>query len=238
MSTAEQVFGYSALERIADAPRFNCWMYKTVSPFLHGKILEIGSGIGNLSSYFIQEHKDITLSDYDERYIQLLKKKFPNQNSIHLDLSDHLFKEKHHQLENSYDAVFLLNVLEHIQDDLRAINYCRYLLKPGGSLLVLVPSYSFLYSKMDKMLGHYRRYLPASLNEVITKNELTVEKTFHFNALGIAGWWWNKFFGMAEISEAKMKFYNAMVPFAQLLDTIVLNKIGLSIITVAKKTCS
>lgn len=240
MENPIQVFGYSALERMAEAPKFNLWMYQTIVPYINGKILEIGSGIGNLSQYFIRDNKNVFLTDYDEEYVQLLKKRFPENTDkiFRLDLNDASFKKKFDHLENTFDSIFLLNVLEHIEDDFTAIAHCRFLLKPGGSLLVLVPSYSFLYSRMDRLLGHYRRYTSQSLNQVMKKNGLEVGTTFHFNILGIAGWFWNKLFNQAEISETKMKLYNRLVPFGRILDKVFLNKMGLSVITVAKKSSS
>lgn len=237
----EKKFGYKALNRMAGAPRFNYWMYQTIKPFIGGKILEAGSGIGNLSVFFINDHVDIALTDCDADCIELLKRSFPTypaEKIFQLDLADPCFKKIYKSLANSYHSVFLLNVLEHIEDDLTAIENCKYLLKPGGSLLILVPSYSFLYSKMDRLLGHYRRYTPSSLNEVIKKNDLEIRKTFFFNALGIAGWWWNKIFHQAEISATKMNIYNTLVPFAKILDKLVFHKIGLSVITIARKHLS
>jgi SAM-dependent methyltransferase len=206
MNKSEHDFGLNALERMAEAPRFNEWMYEVISPYLQGKILEIGSGIGNLSTYFIENKKCIWLSDYDKHYINLLRERFGTLLStdvLQIDLSDPLFKEENQNLENSFDAVFLLNVLEHIDNDYRAVEYCKFLLRPGGDLLILVPAYPFLFSKMDKLLGHFRRYTVASLNNVIRENDLEIEKTFHFNTLGIAGWLWNKLFNTGEISQKK-----------------------------------
>ena len=238
MKAAVQIVGLNALERMAEAPQFNQWMYTTIAPYLNGNILEIGSGIGNLSSFFIADGKHITLSDYDLEYVTLLKEKFRKHkvaDIYQLDLAQPDFTFQFAHLANSFDSVFLLNVLEHIADDYLAVQYCRFLLKPGGRLIILVPSYSFLFSKMDRLLGHYRRYTKASLKKVIIGNNLEVCKTFYFNFLGMAGWWWNKIFDKAEISETKMNLFNRLVPLAKLLDKITLQQAGLSTIIVAQK---
>jgi 2-polyprenyl-3-methyl-5-hydroxy-6-metoxy-1,4-benzoquinol methylase len=233
------MYGYQALERMAEAPRFNHWMYETIGPFLNGKILEIGSGIGNLSAYFIKDGKNISLSDYDENYVNFLKKRYHEKSDseiFHLDLSTKNFTKKYYHLVDTYDAVFLLNVLEHIEDDKAAIINCAYLLKPGGILLVLVPAYSILFSKMDKLLGHYRRYTLCSLKQTLdTSILLKVEKGFYFNLLGICGWSWNKIFCQAEISKSKISLFNNLVPFAKLVDNLFFRSIGLSVIAIAKK---
>jgi SAM-dependent methyltransferase len=238
MKSLSKDVGHQTLETISKAGEFNKWLYETIEPFCYGRILEIGSGIGNLSSFFINNGKNITLSDYDELYVQLLKEKFVRNPSIEvfqLDLNDENFKKKHKGLQNSFDSIFLLNVLEHINDDLTAVDNCRFLLKTNGNLLILVPSSSFLYSKMDINLGHYRRYSSSSLKAVLLWNKLEVTRTFHFNALGIAGWWWNKLLKKEKISEQKMKAFNKMVPLAKFLDGLFFNRIGLSVVSIAIK---
>ena len=75
MQIADQA-GYQTLQVIAGADRFNEWTYQTIRPFLKGRILEIGSGIGNISKYVIAEHTPVTLSDIDQGYCQYLQEKF------------------------------------------------------------------------------------------------------------------------------------------------------------------
>ena len=237
MNTPVQIYGYQALERIAVASAFNEWMFQTIEPYLKGKILEIGSGIGNLSKFFIDNGMTICLSDYDADYINILTERFPQISSciIKIDLSDPDFEFNNLGYKSSFDSIFLLNVLEHIQDDNRAVRNCLYLLKPGGTLLILVPSYSILFSKMDVLLGHFRRYTIRSLSDVLINNGMQIRKTLYFNALGTLGWLWNKIFNQNEISESKMNLFNKLVPIAKILDKILFQGIGLSTIAVATK---
>ena len=61
--------------------KLNKWMYSQIVPFINGNTLEIGSGIGNISQYFIKQRRDIDLSDIRDQYIDFLKAKFP-QNTV------------------------------------------------------------------------------------------------------------------------------------------------------------
>lgn len=232
----QNIYSYHALERMSEAPKFNHWMYNTISPFLSGKILEIGSGIGNLSDYFVEDKKNISLSDYDNSYVLLLKEKYNNVKDIfQLDLSLQDFQNKYEHLAERYDSVFLLNVLEHISTDQEAVSNCCFLLKPGGTLLILVPAYQILFSKMDALLGHYRRYTIDSLKKVFLHNNFKIEKAFYFNVLGICGWVWNKIFNKPGISKSKIALFNKLVPLGKILDKLLFNNIGLSVIIIAKK---
>lgn len=227
--------GYQTLEVIAKADKFNQWMFETIRPHCHGNLLEIGSGIGNISRFFIQSGYSLTLSDTDEHYIEQLKNTFPGTNTLSIDLAHVDFPTKYIQLFQAFDTVILLNVLEHIEDEQEAIENCRHLLKPGGSLVVLVPAYSFLFSKMDRELHHYRRYTSKKLFNLVSKKKFNVRKVFYFNAMGISAWIYGKLLGLHSIPSKEMKLFNNLVPVAKFIDKILFEKAGLSVIMVAQK---
>ncbi len=237
MSQSYHTFGIQALERMAEAPAFNKWMYATIRPYIKGNTLEIGSGIGNISHFFVEANQKITLSDIDEKELAVLRERFahcPNvQDILRIDLADPHFTKKYFHLAHTFHSVFLLNVLEHIKEDSLAVRHCRFLLKEGGTLVILVPAYKKLFSKMDALLGHYRRYTTRSLGKVISSQNFAIEKAFYFNVLGMAGWWWNKLFHKAAISSGKMAIFNCLMPIAKMMDRIAFRKIGLSVIVVA-----
>lgn len=57
-----------------------------------------------------------------------------------------------------YDVVIASDVIEHIEDDAKALKNLYTFVKPGGYLVITVPAHSHLYGKRDKAWGHYRRY--------------------------------------------------------------------------------
>lgn len=64
---------------------------------------------------------------------------------------------------SSIAAAGLFDVLEHIADDVAALQRVHTLLRPGGRLVLTVPAYPFLYSADDAVAGHFRRYTRATL---------------------------------------------------------------------------
>ncbi len=227
--------GYQTLEVIAEADNFNQWMYETIRPYCHDSILEIGSGIGNISQFFIKEGSIITLSDTGDFYFDYLKKKFKGINILSIDLVHKNFDKEYNQYFETFDTIVFLNVLEHIGDDESAIENCRLFLKPGGYLIVLVPAYPFLFSKMDMELEHYRRYTAKSLTTLIRKKRFIIKKAFYFNALGVMAWTYGNFFKLHSIPQRKMRTFNRLVPFAKFIDKILFRKAGLSVIVIAQK---
>jgi SAM-dependent methyltransferase len=82
-----------------------------------------------------------------------------------------------------WDAVCLLDVLEHVADDAGALRACRRLLAPEGRLMVTVPAYAWLWGRHDELLGHRRRYTTGSLRAVAVAAGFAVERLTYFNTL-------------------------------------------------------
>jgi len=232
--------GLRTLETIARADKFNKWMFDTIYPFCKGRILEIGSGIGNISQFFLNENASLTLSDIRENYCNQLKVRFSDAATLEdvllINLTDPEFEIKYRHYEKSFDTVFALNVVEHIKDDVLALKNCKFLLKEGGTLLILVPAFQSLYCGFDQELGHYRRYTRKTLRRVYEENQFQIEYSRYFNAMGILGWIFSgKVLKKKTIPEGQMGIYNKLVPVFKIIDTIFLQIIGLSVILVGKK---
>lgn len=228
--------GHLTLDVISKADRFNRWMFDTISPFCKGEILEIGSGIGNISQFFIAEDRQITLSDLRENYCTILSHNFPKNRVIQLNLVEEQFVEVYSDYMGSFDSIFALNVIEHIQDDHLAIQNCKKLLKAGGQLLILVPAYNILYNEFDKSLEHYRRYNKTSLNNLMQENDLKIVKSFYFNCVGILGWFISgNLLKNKTIPKEQMGLYNTLVPLIKTIDHMVFKKAGLSVVTISTK---
>ena len=81
------------------------------------------------------------------------------------------------------DAACLFDVLEHLDDDGRALARTRSLLVPGGLLFVTVPAYAWLWSRHDEILGHRRRYTARGLRLLAERAGFRVERLTYFNTL-------------------------------------------------------
>jgi SAM-dependent methyltransferase len=232
--------GLETLDVISGANKFNRWMYETIAPYCQGNILEVGSGIGNISKHFLEEKASITLSDIRLNYCGYLQEKFHSHANLkgilELDLVDPLFDSKFEKYLGSFDTVFALNVIEHIRDHDLAIQNCRKLLKPFGKIIILVPAYSFLYNKLDKELYHFRRYRLGNLKKLVVENGFKIKNDFYFNFAGILGWFVSgKMQKNKSIPKGQITLYNKLVSLFRVLDKILFKKIGLSAIVVGEK---
>ena len=106
--------GSETLSVIAEAPNFNSWMFNTIKPFSKGKILEMGSGVENISSFFIENGYKIFLTDIRDSYCDVLKMKFSNNDNLlgveNINLVDKDFDTKYSKHIGTFDTVFALNV--------------------------------------------------------------------------------------------------------------------------------
>jgi len=232
--------GEETLETIGKANRFNRWMYQTIKPWCKGHILEIGSGAGNISKYFLEDDSKITLSDIRDNYCERLKNKFNDKKNLlgvtKINLTDPDFDSKYKDIFNTFDTVFALNVIEHIEDDFAAIKNSYKLLKKNGHLLILVPSYQHLYNQFDVGLGHYRRYTLSSLARIFQMNKLKIIGKQYFNFIGLFGWFFSgSILKKRQVPVGQVKIFNRLVPLFKIIDLATFNRIGLSTIVVGEK---
>lgn len=232
--------GHETLDAVATARQFNRWMYETILPHCQGTILEIGSGIGNISEFFLAAGHPICLSDIRPNYVDILTEKYghyPNLRSVLLmDLVDPDFDRQFQPELETFDTIFALNVVEHIQDDELAVRNAGKLLKTGGKLIILVPAFQALYNRFDEELAHFRRYRMDTLDAVLQKSGLTVVHHQYFNFPGIFGWWLSgRILRKKTIPKGQMKLYDQLVPLFRIVDKVLLNQVGLSVISVGLK---
>ena len=83
----------------------------------------------------------------------------------------------------SYDLIAVLDVIEHIDDDVAALRAMAEALAPGGKILVAVPAHQWMWSAHDVVNHHKRRYSKATLGAAITKAGLTHNGLSWFNSL-------------------------------------------------------
>ena len=233
--------GNETLKVISDAGKFNRWMYETIKPFCSGRILEVGSGIGNISRFLLSDGYRVTLSDIDNSYIEILSDRFRGMDDLNgvilFDFAEKEIDKKHSGMVGKFDTIVALNVLEHIEDHEQAVDNCRQMLRPGGKLVILVPAFESLYNEFDKAVGHKRRYSLKSLEEVMAVPGFSIIHSRYFNVAGILGWYVSgKMFKKKIIPGGQMSLYNKLVPLWKVTDRLMGRICGLSLICVAEKS--
>jgi len=92
------------------------------------------------------------------------------------------------------EVVLLLDVIEHVDDDVATLCAARAGVCEGGLLVVTVPAYRWLWSGHDEVLGHRRRYTAAELRAAVERAGFEVLRVSYFNTLlfpllaAVRGW--------------------------------------------------
>jgi len=231
--------GFETLENFSRASKFNRWLYEKINKYAFGRVIEIGSGLGNISSFLLRDHTNITLSDLRPEYCSYLEKFYGNhphlQGICEIDLSVKDFKFKHPELLESFDTVIALNVVEHIENDALAILNAKCMLRKNGKLIILVPAGRWLYNLLDKELGHFQRYSRKTLNDKLESAGFKVCSSHYFNGAAVLGWWFSgSILKEKIISPKKLKVFDQFVPLFRILDWIITPFTGLSVISVGE----
>ncbi len=82
-----------------------------------------------------------------------------------------------------FDLAAMLDVLEHVEDDAGALSAVKKRLAPGGRILITVPAFSFLWSRIDEDSHHLRRYTRPGLDRLIAGAGFRVLLSTYFNTL-------------------------------------------------------
>lgn len=82
--------------------------------------------------------------------------------------------------DESLDVVFMMDLLEHVEDDMDFVHTVYRKLKVDGVLIVTVPAYQFLFSSHDVYLKHFRRYDYPTLYKLLSGNGFSVVKSHYF----------------------------------------------------------
>ena len=188
----ESDVGAVTLRRMARLGVYNKWLHDQFDAFLGRRVLEVGSGVGNQTQYFVERDRVIA-SDIEPHYVQELRGAFGQRSNVRvasfrfpLSPADRADLAAEH-----IDSIVCMNVLEHIEHDRETLTDFAKVLPDGGHLVLLVPAMPSIYGTLDKHLDHFRRYDREPLRQLLTETGFEVETLRYLNQPGVFGWWLN-----------------------------------------------
>jgi SAM-dependent methyltransferase len=207
--------GGETLDAMAAAPRYNAWQIDVLRPWIGRRILEIGSGIGNITRELRALDPELLVAtDLDPAYRQRLMTQYSADpvvrvESVELPLPNIAARFA----AERFDTAIALNVVEHIEDHVGAVRSMAEAVQPGGHVVILVPALQAIYGAMDTALGHFRRYDKRQLRSVLDAAGLEVVHLSWFNRVGVLGWWWRgRVRGLADIPASSAATFDRLVP--------------------------
>jgi SAM-dependent methyltransferase len=139
------------------------------------KILDAGCGPGNLIARLIR-WGDVVGTDASADALTFCQQKHAVP-VIQTLIKDMPFAD------NTFDFIFALEVIEHIEDDIEAMRELYRILKPNGFLITTVPAFMFLWGYHDEKYGHFRRYTKPSFCRLAVQAGFKVKKSRYFKIL-------------------------------------------------------
>lgn len=226
--------GLTTLEILTEAKNYNRWIAENFYPYIKAPLLEFGAGIGNISE-LLSSYTPLCLTDTDESMLADLKNKFSHINDVSVNFLDITQPPPEHLL-GSFQTVIGINVLEHIEDDEKALFHLGNVLKPSGRLLLLVPAKKWAYTDLDRQLGHFRRYEKKELGEKLAKASFRIEKLYFFNIVGLMSWIIrDKIQRSGGLRPYQVSSFDTIVPILKRIEAKVSMPAGISLIAIAQK---
>ena len=215
------------------APNYLSWVAEICGRHLGHRVLEVGAGLGAVTAQY--EHgREVVANDVSPACVRALHERFADHPNVRVADGDLRLLG----LQEQFDSVLMVNVLEHIADDVEALRGLSQLLVPGGNVVVYVPALNRLYGPNDKRVGHYRRYSVWRLREVFRGAGLEPLELRWVNLLGIPAW---AAFSHGDVTNAERSgkllslWDRTAVPAARLLEAHVRTPIGLNVLGVGRR---
>jgi hypothetical protein len=210
---------------------FRNYQLNLIKNYLDGHIAEVGPGNGmNLKSY-IKYPKKIDLYEPTKKLFIGLNKNFKKKKKISI------FNKKLTTQPDKYNAILYLDVLEHIKKDKEEILKSLKSIKKNGYLIINVPAYSHLYSQFDKDVGHYKRYIKKDFIILLKDLKIKELNLIYYDSIGYMLSLISKLTSSnyKKNFEQKIRLWDALIPISKIIDLLIGNFFGKSLLVVIKK---
>lgn len=220
------------LEDLSTAVRYRRYLHELLEPHLGDSVLEVGAGLGDFATQLAGRRR-LVVTDSDPFCVLALRDRLGHRPEVEVEELDLLGDAT---VRPPVESAVAINVLEHLEDDVRALRTMRSAVVPGGTVVLLVPGYPALYGEFDHAVGHLRRYTPATLRRAVEAAGLRVQVLRPVNLLGGLAWWAAvRVGGRSRPTPALVKLYDrVVVPLVRLLERRFQPPFGQSVLCVAR----
>lgn len=225
------------LDSLSTIKNYYRWILDEFKPFIGKRVLEVGAGIGTFTNLILEseEIERFFLLEPSQELMDKLKNTFndnPKIDFIYLCAED-ITGETIKSLD--IDTVIFVNVLEHIKDDVDILRKFSENMKKGSRILIFSPAFHLLYSYIDSIAGHYRRYTKKSLQKRLAAAGLKIIHLQYFNFIGFFTWLiFIKFLCASDFSKKGLKLYDIVIPYLQIVERLIRPPIGQNVMAICE----
>jgi SAM-dependent methyltransferase len=222
--------GHENLLAMQHARNYNAFLGKAIGKYgqNYETVVDFGAGVGALAGEAKKWAPRLICVEPDPKQINILQAEgFEAIPDISV-LPD-----------GSVDYVYSVNVLEHIDEDIVMIRDIFSKLRVGGRFLIYVPALQWLFSSMDKKVGHVRRYSRNDLDKKLRDQGYRIIHSKYVDSLGVLATLAYKWFGDKQegsLSIPALKFYDRFLfPVSLVLDWVFNKLVGKNLLIVCEK---
>ena len=221
------------------------YQYDLIKNYIGNNIIEVGSGDRSFTKQLFDNTNNIEriLSiEPSEVLFKMHECNFKFSENVKFDCID-LFDLSKDRV-GSFDTAIFIHVLEHIEDDKKALNTISNFIKSDGYILIEVPALPSLFSIHDEILGHFRRYNKKMIETIVDTDKYEIIKIWYQDPIGILGSYF--FFKLRKIkiksdqgiSLAKIQggiYDKYVIPFEKYIEKYITFPFCLSLTAILKK---
>ena len=215
-------YGRGFLNNLTGTPQYVRWLTDTIRPDLGDYILEIGAGIGNLSSRLMSRRFRYIATESDALYLHALENRFLRTPNVEVRRLRPDQEEDYDLLPKPLDTVVLVNVLEAAVDDEKLLACAARVLSPEGKLILVVPSSPRAKGTLDATIGNKRRYSEADLEAKLARLGFRIQKLHQLNRAGLPVWFaHSRILHSRQIPKVSLKIFDKTTWFWRLMDRVL-----------------
>jgi len=223
-------FEFAAL---SEARNYRAAICRLFAPHLSGDILEVGAGIGQMLGDVVTicRPTNVAAVEPDSRFIPALRAAVPGAEVW-------AGSEQDIPSDRRFDAIYAINVLEHIADDRAELANWNKRIKPNGTVCLLVPARPELYAAIDADFGHHRRYTKRELEGKLAEAGFVSAEVRYFNMVGYLAWLINfRLLGKRSFDRTSVRAFDRLIfPVCRFFEsTTRICPFGQSLVAIAKR---
>ena len=229
---AQAYTGTDVLESLTGAENYRSFLTGLIDEAARAasshRLLDFGAGIGTYAREARSLGYDVLCVELDEGHRSQLEAEGFDAVATLATVPD-----------ASYEALYSLNVLEHIDDDVGALRDLHRVTAPGGRLLLYVPAFELLYSHLDRKVGHHRRYVRPQLAQRVGQAGYVVDRCEYADSLGFVATLAYRLSGLGLGSVMKpesVAFYDRwLFPLSRKVDRVCRRSFGKNLVLFAHR---
>jgi SAM-dependent methyltransferase len=219
------------LDALEGADAYADWVVSLFRDDLGQNVLEVGAGVGTITKRLADQGRVVAVEPSERCASPLaeLAAVDPRVEVVHGSVDDVA-------ADAAFDTAVLVNVLEHVADDVDLLRALGERLRPGGALVCFVPAHAWLHSRYDDRIGHVRRYRRSGLAEALGAAGFEVERLRHVNVPGALAWLAGaRLLGLAPSPRTTELYQRTVLPLTQRVEAGREPPFGQSIVAVARR---